>query len=265
MYKTRSFSGPSHQKLSNFLETQSIDDNKNVNDYYQIIHNLFLLELMKQTICVSCKVMWNGDMSISKREGANFVGIGHQGLTKLCAILNLPTPIDEDHFSETIEYLLPIFESHKSLSMQNAIEETCKKSNGCKITVSGDGTWQTRGFSSLHGIVDILSTVPTAKVLDIERLSKKCSICTGLLSIKNSNPNKYMEIKNTHQCEINHFASSASMEVDGIYRLFSRSERLYNVQYTHYIGDGDAKVFPKLSNDPPYKDISIVKIEDVNH
>ena len=69
VYKTRSFSGPSCQKLSNFLEKQSIDDNKNVNDYYQIIHNSLLLELMKQTICVSCKVMRNGDMSISKREG----------------------------------------------------------------------------------------------------------------------------------------------------------------------------------------------------
>ena len=96
--------------------------------------------------------------------GANFAGIGHQGLTKLCAILNLLTPIDEDHFSETIEYLLPTFESHKSLSMQNAVEESCKKSNGRKITVSVDGTWQTRGFSSLHESVDILSTVPTAKV-----------------------------------------------------------------------------------------------------
>ena len=48
--------------------------------------------------------------------------------------------------------------------MQNAVEETFKKSNGHKITVSGDGTWQTRGVSSLHGIVDILSAVPTAKV-----------------------------------------------------------------------------------------------------
>ncbi|CAF3533004.1 unnamed protein product [Rotaria sp. Silwood1] len=47
--------------------------------------------------------------------------------------------------------------------MQNAIEETCKELNGRKITVSGDGTWQTRGFSSLHGIVDILTTVPIAK------------------------------------------------------------------------------------------------------
>ncbi|CAF5173749.1 unnamed protein product, partial [Rotaria magnacalcarata] len=55
------------------------------------------------------------------------------------------------------------------------------------------------------------------------------------------------------------------MEVNGVNRLFSRSERLCNVQYTHYIGDEHAKVFPKRSNDPPYKDISIVKIEDTNH
>ncbi|CAF4695865.1 unnamed protein product, partial [Rotaria socialis] len=32
-----------------------------------------------------------------------------------------------------------------------------------------------------------------------------------------------------------------------------------------YIGDGDAKVFPKLLSDPPYEDVSITKIEDVNH
>ncbi|CAF1461525.1 unnamed protein product [Rotaria sp. Silwood1] len=47
--------------------------------------------------------------------------------------------------------------------MQNAIKETCKELNGRKITVWEDGTWQTRGFSSLHGIVDILTRVPIAK------------------------------------------------------------------------------------------------------
>ena len=39
VYETCSFSGPSRQKLSNLLEKQSIDDNKNANDYYQIIRN----------------------------------------------------------------------------------------------------------------------------------------------------------------------------------------------------------------------------------
>ena len=51
--------------------------------------------------------------------------------------------------------------------------------------------------------------------------------------------------------------------------MYSLNKNLLNlffyIFYCSYIGDGDAKVFPKLSNDPPYKDISIVKIEDVNH
>ncbi|CAF3125948.1 unnamed protein product [Rotaria socialis] len=55
------------------------------------------------------------------------------------------------------------------------------------------------------------------------------------------------------------------MEVAGIHRLFARSKMLCNVKYAHYIGDGDAKVFLKLISDPPYEDVSITKIEDVNH
>ncbi|CAF4412002.1 unnamed protein product [Rotaria socialis] len=251
-YKTRTFTGPSCQKLTAFLKQKGTDDNNNIHEYYQIIHNSFLLQLMKKTVCASCKLIWNGDMSVAKREGtiftsfslakmnnyiyitelycsllftcccsheikintskqcpntskrdinvrsvigANFPGIGHQGLAKLCAILNVPLPIDEDHFSDTLDYLLPTFESYRLRSMKNAVEEACKKSNGRKITVSGD----------------------------------------------------------------------ASMEVAGIHRLFARSKMLCNVKYAHYIGDGDAKVFLKLISDPPYEDVSITKIEDVNH
>jgi hypothetical protein len=68
-YKTRPFTGPSHQKLSSFLEQQHAVTDEDPNDYYQIIHNSFLLELMEQSICISCKSIWNGDMSVSKREG----------------------------------------------------------------------------------------------------------------------------------------------------------------------------------------------------
>ncbi|CAF4338009.1 unnamed protein product [Rotaria magnacalcarata] len=68
-YKTRSFAGPSCLKRTNFLEEKNADDNNDINDYYQIIHNSFLLQLMKQTICISCKQIWNGDLPIAKREG----------------------------------------------------------------------------------------------------------------------------------------------------------------------------------------------------
>ncbi|CAF1237034.1 unnamed protein product [Rotaria sp. Silwood1] len=218
-YKERQFAGPSYQKLSNFLEQQNTDVVEDTNDYYQIIHNSFLLELMKQSICISCKSIWNGDMSVAQREGlycslvftchcsneikintskqcpktsqrdinirsaigANFAGIGHQDLVKLCGVLNVPPPIDDDHFSRTITRILPVFESHKLNSMKNAIEKACDESNKRKLTV-----------------------------LDLERLSKSCSICTGALSIKHSNPTKYEEIKNKHKCKITHSGSSAS-------------------------------------------------------
>lgn len=68
-YKKRPFAGPSCRKLSNFLEQQNTDIDQDTNDYYQIIHNSFLVELMKQSICISCKSIWNVDMSVSKREG----------------------------------------------------------------------------------------------------------------------------------------------------------------------------------------------------
>lgn len=38
-------------------------------DFYQVIHNNFLLELMQNTICIDCKQQWDGKMNISKREG----------------------------------------------------------------------------------------------------------------------------------------------------------------------------------------------------
>ncbi|CAF4717741.1 unnamed protein product, partial [Rotaria sp. Silwood2] len=128
-YKKRPFAGPSCEKLSNFLEQQqSTDIDEDTNDYYQIIHNSFLFELMKQSICISCKSIWNGDMSVAKREGTVYVVFSH---------LN---------------------------SMKNATEEACGESNKRKLTVSGDGTWQKRGFSSLHGVVEIMSSCSSAKV-----------------------------------------------------------------------------------------------------
>ena len=48
--------------------------------------------------------------------------------------------------------------------MEKAIEEACGQSNERKLTVSGDGTWQKRGFSSLHGVVAVMSSCSNAKV-----------------------------------------------------------------------------------------------------
>lgn len=50
-----------------------------------------------------------------------------------------------------------------------------------------------------------------------------------------------------------------------IREMFSRSLSKYGVKYTSYIGDGDAKVHKYLTENPPYRDVAVKKVEDVNH
>jgi hypothetical protein len=88
-FKKRAFAGPSCQKLSNFVQQQNTDVNEDTNDYYQIIHNSFLLELMKQSICISCKSTWNGDMSVTKREGTVYNVFSRVKLNNYIYILGL--------------------------------------------------------------------------------------------------------------------------------------------------------------------------------
>ncbi|GFV86746.1 uncharacterized protein TNCV_3964761 [Trichonephila clavipes] len=56
------------------------------------------------------------------------------------------------------------------------------------------------------------------------------------------------------------------MEVDGMLRIFNRSEKLHNLKYSNYIGDGDTKTFNAFSENKPYGgDHLIQKIECVGH
>ena len=56
------------------------------------------------------------------------------------------------------------------------------------------------------------------------------------------------------------------MEVVGMQRIFERSNVVRNVCYTHYIGDGDCKMFSSIEKSKPYGDnLSITKIECDGH
>ena len=63
--------------------------------------------------------------------------------------------------------------------MQDAVEEIREDAGDDEITdvsISCDGTWQKRGFTSLNGAVVIIST-DTGKVLDVEVMSRYCNAC----------------------------------------------------------------------------------------
>ncbi|CAF3602511.1 unnamed protein product [Rotaria sp. Silwood1] len=208
------------------------------------------------------------DINIRVQLGAYLSGISHAGVAKIFGAMNVPPPVQEDHYEEIDRrLLLPCIEKFQHQSMQAAIYEAVDENDGdpTTLTVSGDETWQRRGFKSIHGLAAVLSSNTTPKVLDVQRLSKKCAICTGALSVKNTDLNLYDEIINNHDYESNYDGSSGGMEPQGIHDIFKRSVPKYQVQYTRYIGDGDSSVMWNLTQRPPYPGIEIEKIEGINH
>ncbi|GFX82364.1 uncharacterized protein TNCV_2870451 [Trichonephila clavipes] len=117
-------------------------------------------------------------------------------------------------------------------SMIEAVREAVDENDGKRdLAVAVDGSWQKRGFSSKNGLVTVTS-VDTGKVIDVEVFSKHC-IC----------PNKTKHLQN---CKRNFEGYSGKMEVAGALSIFQRSQSLYNVRYTKYLGDGDSKAFTSI-------------------
>ncbi|GFX08731.1 uncharacterized protein TNCV_4227511 [Trichonephila clavipes] len=119
------------------------------------------------------------------------------------------------------------------------------------LAVAVDGSWQKRGFSSKNGLVTVTS-VDTGKVIDVEVFSKHC-IC----------PNKTKHLQN---CKRNFEGYSGKMEVAGALSIFQRSQSLYNVRYSKYLGDGDSKAFTSIVENKVYGDhCSVEKLECIGH
>lgn len=122
-------------------------------------------------------------------------------------------------------------------------------------TVSGDGSWAKRGFTSLLGIVSLIGKYSN-KVIDVIVKSKVCKACEKWVGKENTD--EYLEWYEDHQteCTANHEGSSGKMEVDGVIEIFRRSAEELGVKYKKYIGDGDSKTYKNLleaniyNNDP---------------
>ena len=126
----------------------------------------------------------------------------------------------------------------------------------CDIAVSCDGTWQRRGYSSLNGVLTIIS-VDTGKVIDYEVMSKKYAQCTSWRSRKDTEEYEFMATHES-QCLINHQGSASTMESKGVVTRFKRSVDKYNALYTQYLGDGDTKSYQKVVKKDPYNGTPIV-------
>ena len=90
------------------------------------------------------------------------------------------------------------------------------------VTVCYDGSWLTRGFQSLFGIVTILSA-ETSKILDVIPVSSYCTQCDKRVLAENE----------VHVCQKNHDGKAGSMEMTGMLQGFLRSQNLHNMRYIY--------------------------------
>ena len=133
------------------------------------------------------------------------------------------------------------------------------------ITVSFDGTWQKRGFTSLYG-VGVVIEVTTGLVVDFEVLSKYCHACK-MAESRNMSEDDLAEWRLLHksECSINFEKSSKAMESEAAHRLWCRSVQKHNFRYTQMLSDGDSAAFKAVKDSHCYGDVVIEKLECINH
>lgn len=125
-------------------------------------------------------------------------GSGYEGLVTFCSIMNMPC-ISKPAYHQQMESILVFLEEEATEEMKNAgrelheleIPNETGDDGIVDVAVSFDGTWVKRGFTSLTGVVFVIS-VDTGKVLDYQCLSKACQKCS-LKKSKRQNDDQFQE------------------------------------------------------------------------
>jgi len=199
------------------------------------------------------------------------LGVDYDGIRKFCGIMDLPKMFSKKVYYDVICNVLCASKAvADSLFSEAAAEEKELTKNAENVveptglTVSDDGTWRKRGFSSLQGVITLIGHY-TGKVLDLV----KCSYCKQCEYWKPKMDTMEYEVwmeSHADECSANHIGSAGKMEVDAAVEMFSRSEELHNIRYSSYIGDGDSKTFKGIFESRHYgEDCTVLKKEYVGH
>ncbi|KAK3933236.1 Large tegument protein deneddylase [Frankliniella fusca] len=194
------------------------------------------------------------------------LGLGYSSFKEFNALMDFPKPIAHTTFDRAIDSISEASTKVAEDSMTQAAAEEATATGKQNITVSGDGSWQKRGFSSLFGVVTLIGLL-TGKVIDFLVLSLLCKVCDAYKGEKEGPEFEEWQEQHASECTKNHEGSSGKMEVDGMVQLFKRSEERRGVIYENYIGDGDSKTYKAIAESDPYKEkkVAVKKRECTAH
>ena len=226
-------------------------------------------------LCTSTSVTKRGTSYDVNRRAVYFsieTGSGYESLLSFCSIMNMPC-MSKTAYYKQVDNILEALEDEAEEQMKKAGERlrqhilnenpSKSKDETLEAAVSFDGTWAKRGFTSLTGVVFVIS-VDTGEILDYHVISKTCKKCE-MKKVKCDNDDEFQEwLLEHHDCDINFAGSSPAMESEGAVVMWKRSVERHNLQYKWMVSDGDSKAFSAVEN--IYGDeITVEKLDCVGH
>jgi len=192
-------------------------------------------------------------------------GCGLQTVKTFCSLLDIKHSFSNSQYYNFLDNLNAASKVVFDIVRRKAAKEEIGANSAAgneptHLSVSGDGSWKKRGFSSLFGLVSLIGKY-SGKILDVIVKSSYCQACYNWAS-KIGTP-EYED--HVDDCAANHSESAGKMEVDGVREMFENSESLLGVKYKYYIGDGDTKTFKALADMNPYDDCPVAKKKCVGH
>lgn len=128
------------------------------------------------------------------------LGQGVNAEKKFCGLKDLPSPVTQKAHDKIWNNIYEASKTVARLLMKQAVEKQQRTSLEEEIDgeitdlgVSGDDTWQKRGYSSAFGVCSLIG-VHSNKVLDVNIISAYCKTCK--IWSKHDGTEKYNEWKN---------------------------------------------------------------------
>lgn len=220
----------------------------------------------------SCPKIDNKAFEINRRIilTMRLIGIGFTGLTTFIGCMDIANIFDRDIYYSILQNIHYASKAVFHVLTRKAVNEERQKNSEAGnsmdiLTVSGDGTWSKKGFTSLFGVTTLIGKY-SSKVLDLVVNSKCCKACE--IWKNKLDTEEYFTWKQEHddECTINHIKTLKKMEVNAIIEMFSTSIEKYGVRYGQYICNGDSKTFKRILNTKPYgDDLRVLKKEYIGH
>ena len=206
-------------------------------------------------------------------------GMGATRFKNLCEQFNISC-MHHKTFQNHAEELYNLTPDLRRLVFQRAVEivrhehlklDFIEQDHGdiLNIAVSYDGSWLTRGHTSLIGVGSVIDVL-TGLVLDTHVMSTFCHVCGSKQRWKEEDPRAHriweMEHIGSGKCSSNFYGTSGMMEVHAGKILWLRSVKQNRLRYTVMVSDGDSKLYDQLRLLQPYgKDHRVFKEECINH